>query len=88
MRGCDQRYRRRFTHKRRPAFHVFVIIPLNFALCMHSTHENRKGGTQLKNAGCRPPEAHIFNVIEIFNHYQLPLFTNSRGIGSMLNQAC
>ena len=38
---CDQRCQRRFTPKRWPALRILVIIPLNFALCKHPTHENQ-----------------------------------------------
>ena len=31
----DQRYRRRFTRKKRPVLPVLVFIPMNFALCTH-----------------------------------------------------
>ena len=48
VRGCDQRYRRRFTRTRRPALYFLVIIPLNFALCAHPTHENRQVRSSLK----------------------------------------
>ena len=37
----DQKHRDRFTHQRRPATPVMVIIPLNFARCTLPTHGNR-----------------------------------------------
>ena len=36
---CDQGYGPRFTRKRRATIPILVIIPLNFALCTHPTHE-------------------------------------------------
>ena len=39
VRGCDQRYQRRFTHKSLSALYVLLMIPLNFALRTPPMHE-------------------------------------------------
>ena len=46
----DQRHRRRFTRKGRPAIPVMVIIPLNFARCTLITHGNRQVKSSLNRS--------------------------------------